>query len=312
MTAMSLHHLLLAAIAAAALATAPAAELPVVTGTTVVHDLVARIGAERVQARCLVKAGIDPHTYRPTADDARRLADARLVIINGLGFEGWFSAILKDSGSKATVVEASKGVEPIVIADHGHDHDAKKPEGGHDHDHDHGGVDPHAWHDVGNVRIYARNISAALVAADPAGAEGFKARAAAIDTLLKELDGWVRKEIATIPAARRVLITNHDALGYFCRAYGFEVKAPLTSFEDAEPDAKAIAALVDFIRAEKVRAVFIEYAKNPKLVERIASEAGVKVGGELHLDGLPDPATGMTSYEAVVRHNVATIVNALK
>lgn len=311
---MSLHHLLLAVVAAAVLATVPAAELPVVTGTTVVHDLVVRIGAERVQARCLVKAGVDPHTYRPTADDARRLADAKLVIINGLGFEGWFSAILKDSGSKATVVEASKGVEPIVIADHDHDHDhdAKKTDGGHDHDHGHGGVDPHAWHDVGNVRIYARNICAALVAADPAGAEGFKARAAAIDGILKDLDGWVRKEISAIPAARRVLITNHDALGYFCRAYGFEVKAPLTSFEDAEPDAKSLAALVDFIRAEKVRAVFIEYAKNPKLIERIAGEAGVKVGGELHLDGLPDAATGLTSYEAVARHNVATIVNALK
>ncbi|MCK6489746.1 MAG: zinc ABC transporter substrate-binding protein [Planctomycetes bacterium] len=299
---MKLQLALLAVVAA--LATAPAAELPVVSGTTVVHDLVVRIGGERVQAHCLVKAGVDPHTYRPTSDDARRLADARLIVVNGLGFEGWFTGLLKESNSRATVIEASKGVEPIVIT--GHDC------AGQNHDHDHGGVDPHAWHDVANVRIYARTIRDGLTAADPAGAATFQARAAAVDTLLADLDRWVRKEISAIPAARRVLVTNHDALGYFCRAYGFEVKAPLTSFEDAEPDAKKLAALIDFIRAEKVRAVFLESAKNAKLVERIASEAGVAVGGTLYLDGMPDPATGLTSYEAVVRHNITAIVNGLK
>lgn len=293
------------ALIATCLCRLPAAELAVVTGTTVVHDLVVRIGGERVQAHCLVKAGVDPHTYRPTPDDARRLADARLIVVNGLGFEGWFTALLKESGSRAPVLEASKGVEPIVLA--GHDaHDGTA------HDHDHGGVDPHAWHDVANVRLYARTIRDGLTAADPAGAATFQARAAAVDTLLAELDRWVRREIGAIPAARRVLVTNHDALGYFCRAYGFEVKAPLTSFEDAEPDAKALAGLVDFIRTEKVRTVFLESAKNPKLVERIASEAGVAVGGTLYLDGMPDPVSGLASYEAVMRHNVAAIVNGLR
>lgn len=297
-------YILAIALIATCLCRLPAAELAVVTGTTVVHDLVVRIGGERVQAHCLVKAGVDPHTYRPTPDDARRLADARLIVVNGLGFEGWFTGLLKESGSRATVVEASRGVEPIAIGGH----DCK----GHDHDHDHGTTDPHAWHDVANVRLYARTIRDGLTAADPAGAATFQARAAAVDTLLAELDRWVRKEIGAIPAARRVLVTNHDALGYFCRAYGFEVKAPLTSFEDAEPDAKTLAALVDFIRTEKVRTVFLESAKNPKLVERIASEAGVVVGGTLYLDGMPDPATGLTSYESVVRHNITAIVNGLK
>jgi zinc/manganese transport system substrate-binding protein len=280
---------------------AQAAELTVVTGSTVVDDLVRRIGDQRVEVHCLVRPGVDPHSYRPTAEDARRLADARLVVINGLGFEGWFDGLLRESGCRAPVVVAARGVEPLAA-----------PCAGHDHDHDHGPTDPHAWHDAANLRLYVRAIRDGLVAADPAGTELYRGRAAALDQVFANLDAWVRAQVATIPATRRVLVTNHEALGYFCRAYGFEVKAARGTFEDAEPDARAVAALVDLVRAERVPTVFIEFAKNPKLVERIAAEAGAKVGAPLHLDGLPDPSTGLTSCEAVARHNAAAIVDGLR
>lgn len=268
----------------------------VVTGNTVVHDLTQRIGGERITATCLLRPGVDPHAYQPVPEDVRNLAAARLVVINGLGFEGWFEGLAKEAGFAGTVVVASAGITPIDVA-----HD--------EHEHAHGTVaDPHAYGSIRHGVRYAENIRDALIAADPAGGDGYQTRAAALIADLRQADAWATVQFAAIPKAQRRIVTNHDALAYFAADYGFQIVSPHTVLEDSQPGAQRIAALADFIRRQGVKGVFLESGRNPKLIEQIAAEAGVRVGAPLHLDG----AGAGLDYIGSFRANVQAIVEALR
>jgi zinc/manganese transport system substrate-binding protein len=277
--------------------------VPVIAGSTVVHDLAARIGGERFAVSCLVRPGISPHGYQPVPDDVRRLAAARLVVINGLGFEGWFENLAAEARFAGTVVVATAGIQTIGSAGcDAHDHEG----------HDHGAPDPHPYNSIRQGVRYAENIRDALLAADPEGAEGIRARAATVIDELRRTDAWATAELAAIPRGQRKLIVNHDALAYFARDYGFEVLALGTALENSQPSASRIAELAAFIRQQGVKGVFLEQGKNPKLIEQLAAEAGVKVGASLHLDGVGAPGTPAGTYVGMFRANVEAILAALR
>ena len=301
-----IRSLLLALMAAFAVASEP---LQVVTGNTIVHDLAARIGGDRIAATCLLQPGVDPHTYQPVPEDMRRLAVARVIIINGLGFEGWFEGLVKEAKATGTVVVASTGLVPLKMKNDEHEH------AGHGHDSKGGdGLvdDPHAYASIANGVRYAENIRDGLIAADPAGTESYRSRAVAVIDELRATDAWAKKEFTRIPKAQRKIITNHDALQYFAKEYGFEILAPNTALEYSQPSAQDIAALVQFIRTNSVKGVFLEFGKNQKVVEQVAKEAGVQIGTELYLDGVGPAGGPAATYVGMFRTNVESIVNGLR
>ncbi|MBA3699705.1 MAG: zinc ABC transporter substrate-binding protein [Planctomycetes bacterium] len=284
----------------------------VVTGNTVVQDIAVRIGGERIQATCLLQPGIDPHAYQPVPEDVKRLASAQLVIINGLGFEGWFEGLAKEAGYRGVVVRATSGITPLKMADD-HDHDHPPAAGDDAASHEALVDDPHAFNSIVHGVRYAENIRDALIAADATGAEGYRSRATAYVAELRKVDAWAKKEIATkLPPASRKLITNHDALQYFAKDYGFTIRAPNTALEDSQPSAQDLAALVTFITREGVKGVFLEVGKNQKVVEQIAQEAGVRIGGELYLDGVGPAGSPAATYIGMFQTNVTTIVGGLQ
>ncbi len=287
-----------AAQAAAADAAAAPVRLRVVACSTVVYDILRHVGGDRIDARCLLKAGTDPHAYQPEPEDARRLADAQLVVVNGLGFEGWADKLLSESGFAGKLVVASGGIQPLSMPDE---------EGG-----GRAVADPHAFNDLANGVIYAANIRDALIAADPKGAEEYQAWSEAYIAELRMLDGWVKRQVARIPAEQRKLVTDHDALQYFAKAYGFTVEAPESAIEDVQPGAAKVEDIVRWIRQTGIKGVFLERDRSPKLVEQIGREAGVAIGGDLWLDG-PAPAPALAdSYEGMFLANVRTIVRTLE
>ncbi|MCE1238180.1 MAG: metal ABC transporter substrate-binding protein [Hyphomicrobiales bacterium] len=302
--------LVLAALAAVAgVAFAPtgparAAEpLPVVATFSILADLVARVGGERVTVATLVGPGGDAHVFQPKPADAEKLVRAKLVFVNGLGFEGWMDRLVKSSGTRATIVVASQGVTPLKADD----------EPGHDHGHDHGheGLDPHAWQSIADVKIYVANIRDGLAAADPTGVEVYRANAAAFLAELDALETEVTAAIAKIPPEKRRVITSHDAFGYFAAAYGVEFLAPQGMSTDAEPSAKDVARLIRQIRKEKIRAVFVETMTDPRMVKRIAEETGVRLGGAIFSDSLSPKGGPASTYVDMVRHNVRLLGAAM-
>jgi len=293
------------AVLAATLFLAPAAaqeRLKVIASFSILADLVKNVGGERVEVGALVGAGGDAHVYAPTPADARRIAEARLVVVNGLGFEGWLDRLVKASGTKAAVVMAAKGIKARTPGgDHGHGHK-------HDHAHD---ADPHAWQSVANVKTYIANIRDALAAADPAGAAVYQANAAAYQARLDELEAEVRAAVARIPPARRKIITSHDAFGYFSAAYGIQFIAPQGVATDSEPSARDVARIISQIKRQKIPAVFLENISDPRLMQRIAKETGARIGGTLYSDALTEPGGPAPTYIDLIRHNIATLAAAL-
>ena len=298
----------IALCAAVMLVSAPASaqeRVKVIASFSILADLVKNVGGDRVDVAALVGPGSDAHVYAPTPADARKVAEARLVVVNGLGFEGWLDRLIKAAGGKATVVVATKGIKARKAAGD-HDHDRKH--GKHDHGDD---VDPHAWQNVANVKTYIANIGDALAAADPAGAETYKANAAAYSAKLDALNADVRAAVAKIPAARRKIITNHDAFGYFEAAYGIKFIAPQGLATESEPSAREVARIISQIRWQKIPAVFLENISDPRLMQRIAKETGAKVGGTLYSDALTAPNGPAPTYIDLIRHNLGTLVGAL-
>jgi zinc/manganese transport system substrate-binding protein len=290
----------LAITAACALPTislAQAAKLPVVASFSILGDLTQIIGGDRITLTTLVQPGNDAHVYKPTPADARAVAEARTVITNGFKFEGWMQRLVQASGSKAQIIEASKGVKGRIVKDA--------------HGHDHGGLDPHAWQSVSNVKFYVANIRDALIAADPAGKAIFDANATRYLAELDGVDAEIRAQVARIPADKRKVITSHDAFGYFTEAYGIQFIAPRGLSTDAEASAKDVARIIQQIRTDKVTAVFVETISDPRLIQQIARETGAKVGGALFSDAL-SPANGPAgTYISMMRHNISTISAAL-
>lgn len=295
--------LVLAALPGAGFAQDGAAQkLPVVASFSILADFVKQIGGDRVAVTSLVGPNGDAHVYSPTPADAKAMAAAKLVVINGLHLEGWLPRLIKSSGSKATVATATKGVKPIESAEE--EHGAK---GGHDHGHD----DPHAWQSIANARIYVANIRDALDAADPAGKAIYDANTAAYLARLDVVEGEVKAAVARIPAERRKAITTHDAFGYFVKAYGIAFIAPQGVSTESEASAKDVARIIRQIKAQKVPAVFLENVTNPRLIEQIAKESGARIGGTLYSDALSDASGPAGTYIDMMKHNISEIEKAL-
>jgi len=272
-------------------------KLPVVASFSILGDFVREIGGERVAVSTLVGPDGDAHVYSPTPADAKTVAGAKLVVVNGLKFEGWLTRLVKSSGTKATVATATTGITPLKMAD--------------DHGHGHGGEDPHAWQSVANAKLYVGNVRDALIAADPAGKAVYEVNAIAYQTKLDALEAEIKASIARIPADRRKAITSHDAFGYFVKAYGIAFIAPQGVSTEAEASAKDVARIIRQIKAEKVPAVFLENITNPRLAEQIARESGAKIGGRLYSDALSAENGPAGTYIAMMKHNISQIEKAL-
>ncbi len=283
----------LAALGAAGPAFAQSQRLPVVATFTILADFVRETGGDRVAVASIVGPNGDAHVYDPTPADARKLAGAKLIVENGLGLEGWISRLAKASGSKAPVVVATSGVKPRKDAEA------------------HGGVDPHAWQDVGNAKIYVANIRDGLIGVDPEGKAIYEARARDYLAKLDALDAELRAAIARIPLDRRRIVSTHDAFGYFAQAYGLEFAAPAGVSTEGDVSARDVAKIIAQIRREKFPAVFLENVSDPRLIERIARETGAKVGGALYSDALSPPDGPAGTYIDMARHNIRELTKAL-
>jgi zinc/manganese transport system substrate-binding protein len=262
----------------------------VVASFSILGDFVTNVGGDRVSVTTLVGPDGDVHVYTPAPADARKVADAKLLIVNGLGLEGWLPRLLQSSGSKAPIIIATKGIAPLAA---GSD------------------TDPHAWQSVADAKIYVANISDALAAADPAGAEVFRENAKAYSAKLDGLDREVREAVAKIPPDRRKVISTHGAFGYFAAAYGIQFIAPLGVSTESEASARAIAGIITQIRKEKIPAVFLENISDPRLIRRIAAETGARVGGTLYSDSLTGEKGDAPTYIELVRHNIKALTSAL-
>jgi zinc/manganese transport system substrate-binding protein len=275
--------------------------LPVVASFSILADMVKQVGGPHVEVTSLVGPNSDAHVFDPTPADAKRLAAAKLVVVNGLGFEGWLNRLVKSSGYKGPVLTASKGVKtiPMAASDHGHSHG---------HKHSHVAPDPHAWQSLLNARQYVENIRVALSAAMPAHSADFQARAT---DYLKQIDALEKStlaRIAAVPMERRRVITSHDAFGYFARAYKVTFY-PLQGLSTAsEPSAADIVRIVNEIKKNKVTAIFAENISDPRVLERVAKDTGAKIGGTLYADALSVPGTQADTYLKMFELNMSTIV----
>ena len=265
--------------------------IDVVASFSILGDFVRNVGGDRVSLTMLVGPNADVHVYTPSPADAKRIADAKLVVVNGLGLEGWLPRLVQSAGGKATIVVASNGVAPLK---RGAD------------------ADPHAWQSVGNAKIYVANIRDSLATADPADAAMFRANAARYLAELDALDADVRAAVAKIPPERRKVISTHNAFGYFSEAYGITFIAPLGVSTETEPSARDIAAIISQIRREKIPAVFLENMSDDRLIGRIAAETGTRVGGTLFSDALTGEKGDAPTYIAMVRHNIRALTSALE
>lgn len=303
------------ALPAAAQDAAP--KIPVVASFSILGDLVKEVGGDRVAVTTLVGPNGDAHVFQPAPADAKKVASAQIVFVNGLGFEGWIDRLVKASGTKAEIVVATKGIAPREMADEGEDDHAAHDHKDHDHakkgehDHDHGGTDPHAWQSVANAEIYVANIRDALIAADPAGKGAYEANASAYTAKLEALDAQVKAAMAAIPESRRRIITSHDAFGYFGAAYGIEFIAPQGVSTESEASAKDVARIIRQIKAENIPAVFMENISDPRLVKRIAKETNAKIGGELFSDALSDDKGPASTYIDMMKNNITQLSSAL-
>jgi zinc/manganese transport system substrate-binding protein len=262
---------------------------------SILGDLAGNVGIARAQVATLVGPNGDVHVYAPTPRDAKLLATADIVCVNGLGLEGWLDRLIAASGSRASIVVASRGVTARI---------ARPLRNGI-------ATDPHAWQSVNNAKIYVGNIRDGLIAADPAGEKIYRTNAAAYLAELDQLDGEIRAAIDRIPVARRKVITNHKAFGYFADAYGIEFIAPEGLSTDTEPSARDVARLIEQIRDERIPAVFIENVSDPRLMGRIAQATGAEIGGALYSDALSPPDGPAGNYIAMMRHNVGKLTRAL-
>jgi zinc/manganese transport system substrate-binding protein len=273
-------------------------KLRIVATFSILADFAAQVGGDTVAVTPLVGPDGDAHAYSPSPAEAKRLAEAKVVLTNGLGFEGWLARLVKASGTKATVVVATKGIKTRAMKSDGHGH-------GHGHD------DPHAWQSVANAKVYVANIRDALAQADPLNAPAYGANATAYLQKLDALEADVKAAVAAIPAAQRKIITTHDSFGYFAAAYGLEFVAPQGVSTEADVSAKDVAKIVRQIRAQKILAVFLENVSDEKLMQRIAIESGAKIGGKLYSDALSKPDGPAPTYIDMMRHNLKQLSAAL-
>lgn len=289
--------------AARAQAARSADKLTVVTSFSILRDLVREVGGDRVEVSALVGPGADAHVYAPTPRDAKIVGAARLIVVNGLGFEGWMDRLVQASATQAPVIAASLGVMPQP---------PPYPVVGGRSRYAAAGIDPHAWQSVRNAQIYVSNIRDGLMRADLHGRETYEANAAAYMAELAGLDAAIRRAVATIAPDRRKVITTHDAFGYFAAEYGIAFIAAQGVSTETEASARDIARIIRVIREQNIAALFFENAVDPRLLRRIAAETGARIGGTLFSDTLTTAAGPAATYVDMMRHNLREIVEALK
>lgn len=268
-----------------------ARKLQVVASFSILADIAREVAGDAAEVSSLVGVNADAHVFEPRPSDLQRLARADLVVINGLGFEGWIERLVRTSGYRGPVLVASEGITPRRLGQ---------------------AVDPHAWQSLVHAQRYVENLRTALERAAPAQAAAVKARAAAYTARLVALDAECRAAFEAVPRERRRIISSHDAFGYLGEAYGLTFLAPRGWSTDADPSAAEFAALIRQVRQQKALALFVENISDRRMVERIAQETGARVGGTLYSDALSPPGTEADSYLRLYRHNVQTISGALR
>ncbi len=274
--------------------------LNVVASFSILGDFVRNVGGHRVRVATLIGPGGDAHVYAPTPADAKTIGAARLIVLNGLGFEGWMDRLAQASATQASVVVASAGIAPRQTGELRNPRTTVT------------GIDPHAWQSVHNAEVYVANIRDGLIRVDPQGRDGYEANAAAYLRELDRLDADIRRTIAVIPEAHRKLITTHDAFGYFAADYGIAFIAAQGVSTETDSSAREVARIIRLIRAQNLPALFFESAVDPRLLRRIAAETGARVGGTLFAHALTDAAGPAPTYIEMMRHNVREIAEALK
>ncbi len=277
----------------------------IVASFSIIGDIVNNVGGDRVKVTNLVGPDSDAHAYEPTPAAAKAVRGANLVVVNGLGFEGWIDRLITASGYKGLVIVASTGVKPREMKDE-HAHGKA---GAHDK---YQAADPHAWQNLENGRLYVNTIAAALVNIDPEGASYYTERAAAYTKRLTNLEAWAKAEFSAIPEEKRRMITSHDAFGYLGDTFGIEILSPMGIGTGKEPTAAGVKKLIQQIKKEKITAVFVENIANPRMIQQIAKESGVKVGGELYSDALSAPTGPAANYTEMFTNNVTKIVTKMK
>lgn len=269
--------------------------LRIVATFSILQDLVQEI-APNVPVETIVPVNADPHVYQPTPSDVKKLAHADLIFVNGLGFEGWMDRLIQASGFKGKIIVVSKNVQPRSLIDHKTGRTT---------------VDPHAWHDVRSAIKYTQEIVEALCTQDPKNTKEYKKQG---DRFIKELTNlhqWAQKQFKEIPLDRRVVVTTHDAFWYFGEAYGIQFLSPVGISTEAHPSPNDILKLINQIRRDHVRAIFMENLSDPKTLQQIAEEAGVAIGGTLYADSLSEKEGPAATYIQMIRHNVQAIKRLL-
>jgi zinc/manganese transport system substrate-binding protein len=324
-----LAALVVAAVVVLAAISAPPAQaagtgdkLTVVASFSILRDFVANVGGDRVAVSVLVGPGADAHVYAPTPRDAKIVGAAGLIVVNGLGLEGWMDRLVQASATRAPVIVASAGIVPLppsgARASRPHleqagETPALPAEGRGDRfGNAAAAIDPHAWQSVRNAEVYVSNIRDGLIGADPQGRATYEANAAAYIQELARLDADIRRAVATIPPARRKAITTHDAFGYFAAEYGIAFVAAQGVSTETEASARDVARIIRAIREQNIPALFFENAVDPRLVKRIAAETGARIGGTLFSDALTASPGPAATYLDMMRHNIREIVDALK
>ncbi|CAK7057550.1 zinc ABC transporter substrate-binding protein [Pseudomonas sp. S 311-6] len=332
----------MAVMAVCGVGAAQAEPLKVVASFSILADMVNEVGGDQVQTVALIGPNQDAHSFEPRPGDARKLGEAQLLVVNGLEFETWLPGLVKASGFKGSTAVASAGVKALRNAedghdddddhDHGHDDDDHDDHGHDDHGHDdqahgndshghaedahghhhHGEFDPHAWQDVRNGILYARNIERALIAADPEHAEGYRQRANDYVARLQALDGRLREAFGALPQDHRKVVVAHAALDYFGQAYGLVFLPVAGQSTAAEPSAAEMARLIKQIRDEHINAVFIENVSRSRLADQIARETGAQVGGLLFTDALAASGQRGSTYLDMMEWNAQQLLDALK
>lgn len=278
----------------------------VVASFSILGDITQEIGGDRVVVTSLVGANQDAHVYQPSPADVKTVAQAQVVVRNGLGLDDNVNRLLQSADFKGITVVATQGLQPLPMPSHG--------EIGHDHEHDHAGLgDPHAWGDPNIVRtVYIPNIVAGLSQADPANAFYYQQRGQAYAAQLATVDTRIKQQFAVIPPEQRKAVTSHDAFAYFARAYGITFLAPQGVSTEAEASAKTVGELIHQIRQTHIKALFVENISDPKLIHQIEQESGIKVGGALYSDALSAPNEAAPTYLKLLVHNADLLVQAMK
>jgi len=272
-------------------------KMQVLAAESFLGDIAKIVAGERLKVETLIPPGVDPHEFEPKPQDIIRITQSGALIVNGLGYEAWLKTALENASSQQLLIVASNGLTPHT------DLSGQHPNG-----------DPHMWMNPVNVVRYVENIRDGLSQVDPAGKDVYARNAEAYIAQLKDLDAWVKNEVRQIPVEKRLLVTNHDALGYFAQAYGFKIAgAVIPSVTDqAAPSAQEMTTLIEIIKSSGAPAIFMDIGENQDLAQQIAAETGVKVITDIYVEGISTPDGPAPTYIDMIKHDVSEIVATLK